>query len=79
MLAFIVFAAQKSLESGIPLVGTSTKAISANCHYIEGPRKDVALKPVMWGVIFEGDGQRPGHCSFTDSCVKQPVEGHVYA
>lgn len=79
MLGLIVFAAGKPLESGIPLAGTSTKVISANCHYVEGYRQEVALKPVMWGVVFEGDETRPGHCSFTDSRVKKPIEGHIYA
>ena len=65
-------------DSGIPLVGSCSAAISAACHR---PEEDTtaSLLPVKWGVV-EVDPQTDiGHCSFSSQDVTVPGERFWYA
>ena len=51
-------------KSGIPLVLSSSAAISAACHAPESDI-DAELLLVKWGVVGEADAEGVGHCFFT--------------
>ncbi|KAK4954715.1 hypothetical protein LTR66_013535 [Elasticomyces elasticus] len=86
-LVLIVFTLSFGLrryKPGAPLVGSCSAAISAACHYHKDvcQSDDAATRPLMWGVVVEGnsdDDADAGHCCFTDKSVTFPVEGHKYA
>lgn len=61
----------------IPMVGTSSAAISAASHRpIEDD--DAHLLPVKWGVVDKTGGI--GHCCLTTACnVTEPIQGQEYA
>ena len=64
-------------EAAVPLMGTSSAAISAACHPPEDD-KDAHLLPVKWGVVGVSE-VGAGRCAFTTACdVHTPVEGAVY-
>jgi hypothetical protein len=61
---------------GMPVVGSCSYAISANCHR---PAKDTDayLLPVQWGVVKEGDGSGV-KCAITSSIlVRKPNEDEL--
>ncbi|KAI0813306.1 hypothetical protein GGR55DRAFT_687610 [Xylaria sp. FL0064] len=71
--------------AGNPLVltgGVSSALVSARCH---APRSrgsgqgEFWLGPVMWGVVEEAAGLRPGRCAFTDMAVGPLDPGRDYA
>ena len=72
----------RQYEPGMPLVRSSSAAISAACH---PPKSDqgVSTKPVMWGVVgtltFDDNGEPVGHCSFSSMDVEPPVVGRLYS
>ena len=63
------------LLSGMPLVGSSSVAISASCHAESKRLKEMVLKPLRWGVVGRSDDI--AHCSFTDQVgrVTLPDDG----
>lgn len=64
-------------NAAVPLMSTSSAAISTACHPPEED-KDAHLLPVKWGVVrVEEDGA--GRCAFTTAWdVRTPTEGTVY-
>jgi len=82
VLLFMLWFALTRLDSGVPLVGNCSSAISAACH----PENDEGAyeKPVHWGVPFDpsahtsdgfpgGDMQdQLGHCCLTSLPVTPP-------
>ena len=77
VLALLVNGFRK-LDSGMPLVGSCSLAISAACHRpLED--KDAALKPVQWGAVSHETIEGPGHCCFTSFDVEPPILGQRYA
>ena len=65
-------------DSGIPLVGSCSAAISAACHR---PSDDssASLLPLRWGCIDADSGQDTGHCCLTSFEVTSPVKRRFYA
>jgi hypothetical protein len=68
----------RTFDSGIPLVGTNSAAISAACHKLPEDREP-HIKPVMWGVVKAANTAGPGHCCLTSLDATAPVEGSEYA
>lgn len=77
LLLAIFLTGFRRYEKGIPLVGSSSAALSAACH---PPEEDVdaSLLPVMWGEVNTEDSA-VGHCCITSFAVLTPVEGNLYA
>ena len=50
-------------EPDMPLVASSSRAISAACHVLSEDTDNGYLLPVQWGVV--KIDQRVGHCAFT--------------
>lgn len=67
----------RRIESGIPCVGLNSLAISAACHP-DPAEEDVALKPLMWGVIGVDSDTGVLHCSFSAREVIPLREGCKY-
>lgn len=67
----------RRFQSGIPLVGSCSAAISAACH---APADDVnaSVLPVMWGEVEKG-GEAVGHCCFSSQKVERFIAGKLYA
>ena len=68
----------RRLSPDMPLLGSSSLAISAACHR---PSDDAsaALKPIQWGAVRHETVDGPGHCCFTSFPVEYPIEGQRYA
>lgn len=64
-------------DSGIPIVGNCSAAISAACHR---PHDDTSafLLPLQWGVVGDTVGG-VGHCCLTSFDVTPPEPGRFYA
>ncbi|KAI1778056.1 hypothetical protein F4818DRAFT_438233 [Hypoxylon cercidicola] len=71
---------------GNPLVlrgGSCSAVISAKCHHHhdrnpeDGPR-DLWLRSVVWGVVEDGQGMRPGRCGFSAGSVGCVDAGRNY-
>lgn len=68
----------RPLDAPMPLVGTSSLAVSAACHHPNDVETE-AHKPLLWGVTRKPtDGGKPGHCSFSSGMVSYPVPGQLY-
>ena len=67
----------RRFKTGIPLVGTCSAAISANCHSIHQHPKEMVLKPLKWGVVSIRNGV--SHCAFSDhiDSVVPPSDGEL--
>ena len=68
-------------ENAMPIVSTSSAAISASCHPPPGDF-DAWQLPVQWGVTSGKDreSEKVGHCSFTTAVdVSRPIERRIYA
>lgn len=65
------------LASGIPLVRLNSLAIAAACHP-DPTEEDLALKPLMWGVIDGDTGAGVPHCSFSAKEVAPLLQGYSY-
>lgn len=81
LMVFAISLGLRKVQSGIPLAGSSSAAISAACHSPEGPSE---LLAVIWGAIpdmkeYTEDGKPVGHCAFSNGPVNQPIEGCLYA
>jgi hypothetical protein len=77
LIVALVVLSMRRYDGEIPLVSTSSAAISALCHPPEED-SEVACFPVMWGEVSR-DEKGFGHCSFTTAVdVKQPTEGDIY-
>ena len=65
-------------NSGIPLVGSCSAAISAACHR---PFDDssASLLPLKWGYVDEDKGMDVGHCCLSSFDVIAPEDGRFYA
>ena len=77
MALMLAWLASRKLHDGGPLGGLNSLAIAAACH-ADPDEKDVAIQPVMWGVIREPTSEIPGHCSFSGKEVGSLVEGKIY-
>ena len=78
LIAILAFKSLQRYEVGMPVAGSCSVVISAACHKAE--REEAPqLKKVMWGVVKDASGERPGHCSFTLKLVKPPTLGELYA
>ncbi|KAL8940345.1 MAG: hypothetical protein Q9216_002857 [Gyalolechia sp. 2 TL-2023] len=61
--------------SDMPIVSTSSAAISAACHPLDDD-PDAVLLPLKWGVARkEGN---VGHCCFSSKLVAPPIPGQIY-
>lgn len=78
MAVVIIGLSFRSLNAPIPLVGTSSLAVSAACHHPNDAESE-ARKPLMWGVTRRPVDGKPGHCSLSSESVEHPVPGEVYA
>lgn len=65
------------LNSGIPLVRLNSLAIAAACHP-DPAEKDIALKPLQWGVINTDFDAGVPRCSFSANEVTPLLKGHTY-
>lgn len=79
LLLFLAFVASQKATFRLPVVSTSSAAISAACHPA-AKDQSAALLPVRWGVIpsksYPGD---VGHCSFnTHAETHDAIVGHLY-
>ncbi|KAF2136929.1 uncharacterized protein K452DRAFT_236653 [Aplosporella prunicola CBS 121167] len=78
MISGIVMAYRK-FPGGMPLMSSSSAAISAACHPPENDTGAAQL-PVQWGVAKEGQGEDGvGHITFTSFDVTVPIPGKLYA
>jgi hypothetical protein len=66
----------RQYESAIPLVVTSTAAISASGHN-EFDQPVDTTKPMMWGVTWIRS-DKSGHCNVSSNEVSIPVPGALY-
>ena len=78
MVLALLFCSFRKMDSGIPLVGSCSLAISAACHR---PPWDTnaAYEPVQWGAVSHETSERPGHCCLTSFAVEPPIPGQRYA
>ena len=78
MIGVVVLGFRK-YEGTMPLVSTSSFAISAACHAVQEDKdNDGHLLPMQWGVVAMKDGV--GHCTFsTAHDNEQPDTNHLYA
>lgn len=75
LTVFMVVLGLRRYKPGMPMVGSCSAAISAACH----GRLDIdTTAPLQWGVTSE-EGEGVGHCAFSDSEVRMPMEGAMYA
>jgi hypothetical protein len=77
MLISMLLNACRWRRTGMPVVGTSSAAISAACHPEDGA--DSSL-PLQWGVVeqYMSEGG-VGRCAFSSELVTSPVEGALYS
>lgn len=68
----------RPLNAPMPLVGTSSLAVSAACHHPNDPETE-ARKPLLWGVTRRPVDGKPGHCAFSSTRVSYPVPGDFYS
>jgi hypothetical protein len=76
IVLFGILTGLRSYKEGMPLVGSSSAAISAACHRLRND-PDASTLSVLWGAV-EKTGA-VGHCCFSSLDVSPPVEGEVYA
>ena len=74
----LIAVATRKLEPGSPLVRLNSLAIAAACH-ANPAETDLAMEPLMWGVIRDESGADTAHCSFSAKEVSPLSEGVVYA
>jgi hypothetical protein len=77
MALFLAWVSFRKLPSSIPLIGTTSAAVSAVCHHPNDPETE-AYKPLLWGVTMEAENGEPGHCSLSSGKVGAPVAGALY-
>lgn len=86
-LFFLLGAAALPLASNIPIVGSSSAAISAACHPLS-TNVDAYNDTIGWGVEIGSDGQvvqnskdgqRLFHLTLTSGVVRTPLKGELYA
>lgn len=65
----------RKYSSDMPIASTSSAAISAACHAMDGD-VDAAVLPLKWGVASQ-EGE-VGHCCFSSRVVAPPVPGVIY-
>jgi hypothetical protein len=83
---FVLGTAVLPLRSNMPVVGSSSAAISASCHVLAKNKKvDVENDAFAWGVELPengGDGEESeggiGHLCVTSGRVERPVDGKLY-
>jgi hypothetical protein len=80
MLVSVVGFGYIPYKTGMPLVGSSSLAISAACHPEENPgtgEDALSRQELQWGVVSTGlDGV--GHCAFSSKEVGPLLDGRVY-
>ena len=79
VLALIVFARVRKLDSPIPIMAGSSLIISAACHPPQRETSDMALKPLAWDVLGEEEEaeckvSELRHCSFSTEEVSSPAQ-----
>ena len=74
---FGIWTGSRKYQTGMPLAGSCSAAISAACYRLSND-PDVALLPVMWGAVESKDEDTIGHCCFSSLDVSPPIEGDVY-
>jgi hypothetical protein len=78
LMVFVLFIfGCRKLENRMPFKGLSSYAISAAYQPLTED-EDIALQPLMWGVLREPTKDKPEHCGFTTEEVAGPVEGQWY-
>lgn len=78
MILVLALHGLRKLDSGMPIAGSCSLAISAACHRPSGD-ENAALLPVQWGAVSHETDHGPGHCCFTSFEVEPPIVGHEYA
>lgn len=78
MVVFLLVVSHRKLSQSIPLIGTTSAAVSAMCHH-PNDRATEAFRPLLWGVTEEPIERRPGHCSLSSGKVSTPVAGCHYS
>lgn len=67
-------------NSGMPLAGSCSAAISAACHVTNDEDGSTTVeKAVRWGAVERKSEEDVGHCSFTARQAEAPVKGQLYA
>jgi len=69
-------------QAGNPMAmpgGSCSAVISARCHRLPGQPRGIWKMPVVWGVVREGVGMEPSHCSFTTGRAAMVEVGRNYA
>lgn len=87
VLALVALGVGKRFKSKMPLAGSCSAAISAQCHLsIDDDREEIALGCVTWGETVSppvwavvNNVQHPAHCGFTSKAVIRPSRNKVYA
>lgn len=75
MIGAVLLGLQKYTPD-MPIVSTSSAAISAACHR-DPDDPDASVLPLKWGVASKKNGI--GHCCFSSKLVAPPVPGQMYA
>jgi hypothetical protein len=79
LIFLLVFLMRRKLGAGMPIIGTSSLAISAACHPAEGD-EDAATRPLMYGAVkIRGvQGKRGWHVCFSSKDVVPLQDGEGY-
>ena len=78
MLLALILNGFRKLDSGMPLVGSCSLAISAACHRPPNDQ-DASRLLLKWGAVSHETERGPGHCCFTSFDVEEPIVGQRYA
>ena len=79
-LLFGVGTGLRRYNSGMPLAGSCSAAISAACHVTNNEDGSTTVeKAVRWGAVERKSEEDVGHCSFTARQAEAPVKGQLYA
>ena len=79
-LLFGVGTGLRRYNSGMPLAGSCSAAISAACHVTNDEDGSTTVeKAVRWGAVERKSKKDVGHCSFTAGQAEAPVKGQLYA
>lgn len=78
MFIALIALSSRKVNSGMPIVGSCSLAISAACHPLKSD-ESASMKPLLWGAVAHEDNGQPGHCCLTSFEVEKPKEEALYA
>jgi hypothetical protein len=71
----------RKFQTGMPIAGSCSTAISAACHGLDGGMNEgneIMEEPLMWGVMGV-NSNRVEHCGFSSGETEFPQDGKFYA